>query len=75
MEHRHDWQDAVERRNAHGVDECLAVGMQYRRPVAIQRAFRMTRGAGRVAQARGGIFIEQRPFVRIGFIGDQFFVA
>ena len=48
--------------------------MQHRRAVAVEHALRIAGGAGGIAEGRGGVLVEDRPFVLGRGGGDEFLV-
>ena len=75
VEHRHDGQDHVLRRQRHGIRQGGGVGMQDGGAMAVDRALGMPGRAGGVADAGGGVLVELGPGV-VPVLGlDQFLVA
>ncbi len=75
VEHRHHRQDHVLRRAAQRIGQRRPIRMQHGGAVRIQRPLRIAGRARRVAQAGGGVLVEQRPGVLGALRGQQVFVA
>jgi hypothetical protein len=75
VEHRHDRQDRVARRQVQRVGQRRCVCVEYRRAVRVQRALRIAGSSGRIAKARRGTLVEGRPFEAIVLSGKKFLVA
>ena len=58
VEHRHHRHDAVVGAQPEGVGQALPEGVQHVRPVRVENALRVARGAARVAEARGLALVE-----------------
>ena len=74
VEHRDHREDRVPSRQTHRIHQRAAVSVQYRRPVAVQDAFGITRRARRVTERAGGPFVERGPVERVGVPVDERFV-
>ena len=63
VEQRHHGEDRIARHEAECVGRAGGEGVQHRRAVAVQHALRIAGRAGGVAERRGRILVEERPFV------------
>ena len=63
MEHGHDRQNGITRRDAHHIWQSRGISMQQGGAVAVKRCFGIARGATGVTHAGSGIFIQLRPCV------------
>ena len=73
--HRRGGQHAIDRANAEHLGGIARVGVQHRRAMAVEHAFRLPRGARGVAKRARRVFIELRPGVVLVRLGQQRLVA
>ena len=69
--HRRGRQHAIDRANAEHLGGIASVGMQHRRAVAVEHAFRAPSGARGVAKRARRVFVELRPGIVLVRLGQQ----
>ena len=75
VKERHDDEKGVARRQRKTVGSAGGERVQHRRAVAVHHPLRIAGRAGRVAQRRGGVLVEERPLVIGRRLRHEVFVA
>jgi len=75
VEHRHDQQDTLVRTDRQPVDRAGSPGMQHRRAVRVEHAFRIAGRPRGVTERGGTVLVELRPREIAGLSGEQLFVT